>query len=200
MQLPCPPLRISVVGPAGAGKSALGMAIAQALGEGRVGRVPTDYFFLPRPPGMTLRTFLTRPLDYDWGLIDRLLAYRPGSPASTPDVDLTSFIRRSDSGGLRFAIRPAMLFDAMRPHPRSDLLIRVDAPAALRRERIAMRDRQWGTNMLGRWPHLQATWLDACRCARLRWQSPDLLLDGRDALQDNVLEVVALLHERQLLR
>lgn len=109
------PLIVSIVGPSGAGKSQLAKLTQSVLGDDIAARIPTDYFFIPRPAHIPLDAFLKRPLRYDWELLRSLLRQPIGTPEETPDVDFTGFIRISDLGGRPFTVRPAMITDAMAP-------------------------------------------------------------------------------------
>lgn len=163
--------------------------VVSALGEDVAARIPTDYFFVPRSPGVSLDAFLARPLAWDWALIRERLALPIGTPTTTPDADFEAFVRRGDEGGLPFTIRPVMVIDAMAPYPDADLVVRLDAPGDVRRERIVMRDRRWRTRVADRWPHLEASWRGHAGA------SPNAVLDGMRPMAENAARVCQLVEE-----
>lgn len=173
------PLIVSIVGPSGAGKSQLAKLTQLVLGDEIAARIPTDYFFVPRPAHMPLADFLRRPLRYDWNLPRSLLRQPVGTLVETPDADFAGFTRISDVGGRPFTIRPVMITDAMACYPGADLVVVLDVPAGIRRERIAARDIRWGTRVLANWEHLETTW----RAGRVDLPAPDLTLDGARPLE-----------------
>ena len=167
------PFVVSICAPSSAGKSQLAKALVQVLGEEIAARVPVDYFFVPRPEGMSIGQFLATPLQWDWPLLAARLALPTGTFTSTPNADFEAFRRRGDDGGLSFTIRPVMICDAMAPYPESDLVVMLEVPDDVRRTRLADRDRRWGTGVAGRWQHLEVTWHYAPKGLH-----PDLVLDG----------------------
>jgi uridine kinase len=185
--IPGKPLVVTIVGAAGAGKSVLAKAVANALGDHVAARVPADYFFVPRALDESLATFLARPLAWDWPLLAQRLALPFGSVTSTPDVDFDAFLRRAGTGGIPLPIRPVMLVDAMGPYPEADVIVRLDVPAEVRRQRIVMRDERWGTRVQDRWAHLEATWQATTLGV------PDLVLDGTRPLERNARAVLSIL-------
>ena len=188
--IPAKPSLVTIFGPAGAGKSVLARAVAEAFGPGVAARVPTDYFFLPREPGEPLERYLMRPLAWDWSLLRERLSSSVGSEVTTPDADFETFTRRSGTGGRPMPIRPVMLLDAMAPYPDADIVVRVDVPQAVRRARIVERDARWGTRVQDRWGHLEATW------RAVPVTSPHLVLDGARPLEENVGTLTELIGER----
>ena len=148
---------VTIYAPSGSGKSQLAKATAELLGPDLATRVPTDYFFIPRPVAMPMATFDCLPLGYDWALIASLLALPIGTQVSTPDAEFTTFTRRAETGGLPFVIRPVMLLDAMVPYPHASLRVRIDVPDDVRLHRIRERDVRWGSNVAQRTGHLDAT-------------------------------------------
>lgn len=188
--IPGKPRVVTIVGAAGAGKSTLAKAVANAYGEHAAARVPADYFVLPRMTGESLATFLSRPLAWDWPLLARRLSLPPGSVTSTPDVDFDAFRRRADTGGLPLPIRSVMVIDAMEAYPEADIVVRLDVPADVRRERIASRDARWGTRVQDRWAHLELTWESVTAGV------PDLVLDGTRPLEQNVEAMLSILNVR----
>lgn len=98
------PFIVSIVGPSASGKSQLARRTAAVLGDGIASRIPTDYFFTPRPVGQSLPVFLRQPLRYDWTLLAHLLALPIGSVVSTPDADFTGFRLPANRGQRRAAI------------------------------------------------------------------------------------------------
>jgi uridine kinase len=164
---------VSICGPSGAGKSQLARLLADELGPDIAARIPVDYFFVPRPQGMPPDVYLARPLRWDWALLKQQLTLPMGTVTSTPDADFETFQRRSDGGGLPFTIRPVMICDAMAACPGSNLVVVLEVPADVRRERIAGRDQRWGTRVADRWQHLEETWRSASTGL-----VPDLVLDG----------------------
>lgn len=175
------PLIVSIVGPSGAGKSQLARLTQTVLGDDIASRIPTDYFFVSRPPRMPLADFLQQPLRYDWALLRSCLRRPTGTPVETPDADFTGFIRISDVGGRPFTIRPVMITDAMAGCPDADLVVVLDVPAQVRRDRIAARDIRWGSHVLANWEHLETTW----KAGRAELPAPDLTLDGTRSLPRN---------------
>lgn len=175
------PFTVSIVGPSASGKSQLARHTAAALGEDAACRIPTDYFFIPRSAGQSLPNFLRQPLQYDWTLLVRHLAAPIGTVRSTPDADFTVFDRLAESGGREFTIRPVMIVDAMAAFPGADLLVRIDVPDAVRRERLRERDIRWGSAVSANWEHLETTW----RRAREEMRSPEIVLDGERSIEVN---------------
>lgn len=173
------PFIVSIVGPSASGKSQLARRAAAELGEVVASRVPADYFFVPREADQSLADFLRQPLRYDWPLLMERIASPLGTIASTPAADFTTFRRLAGSGGRPFTIRPVMLIDAMAACPEADLLIRLDVPDDVRRERLQERDVRWGSNVAANWEHLCATW-DA---ALAEMRSPDMVLNGEQPLE-----------------
>ena len=180
---------VTIFGAAGAGKSVLAKAVADTLGNEVAARVPVDYFFLPCGAGEPLERYLARPLEWDWELLGERLALPPGAETTTPDADFGTFTRLSDTGGRPMPIRPVMILDAMAPFPNADLLVRLDVPDAVRRQRIVERDVRWGTRVQDRWDHLEATW------RAVRPGTPHLVIDGTRSLDDNVATLVGMIRE-----
>ncbi|MGN6032541.1 MAG: hypothetical protein ACTHQE_12865 [Thermomicrobiales bacterium] len=181
------PLTIAIYAPSGSGKSQLAKRTATALGEEMASRVAVDNFLVPRPAGMTRETFDRLPLRYDWDLLRSRLALPVGTTTSAPDVDYATFVRRADTGGVAFTVRPVMLLDAMEPYPDADARVLLDVPEAVRLDRIAERDLRWGSNVRERTGHLDATW------ARVEGLGivPDLVLDGLLPLDGNAAVLAA---------
>ncbi len=181
---------VSICGPSGSGKSQLAKAVCALLGEKICARVPTDYFLVPnwRPAA----TYVSEPLTYDWEILDRRLALPIGSTTSTPDFDFELFHRAAEFGGRAFDIRPVMLIDSMRPHPRSNLIVLLSAPEDVRRTRLAARDLEWGTRVQNRQHRLDLTW-DA---ARAEIESFDLEFDGQRSPIENAETIAPYITER----
>lgn len=175
------PFTVSIVGPSASGKSQLAKRTAAELGEDVACRIPTDYFFVPRPADQSLLDFLRQPLRYDWPLLARHLAAPTGTVRSTPDADFTSFYRLAEGGGRKFVIRQVVIVDAIAAYPGGDLLVRLDVPDAVRRERLRERDIRWGTAVAANWEHLEITW----RRAREEMRSPEIVLDGECSIAVN---------------
>ena len=175
------PFVVSIVGPSASGKSQLAKGTAAGLGESLASRIPTDFFFIPRATDQPLPDFLRQPLQYEWSLIAHLIAQPIGTAVSTPDADFTGFQRRADSGGLPFTILPVMIADAMAAFPDADLLVRLDVPDDVRRERLRERDVRWGSNVSANWEHLIVTWHAALEEMRLA----DITLDGERSITVN---------------
>lgn len=175
------PFVVSIVGPSASGKSQLAKRTAATLGEELACRIPTDYFFIPRGIGQPLPEFLNQPLRYDWPLLAERLAQPIGTILSTPEADFAGFRRLADSGGRPFTIRPVMIVDAMAAFPGADLLVRLDVPDDVRRERLRERDVRWGSHVSANWEHLAITW----RTARDEMRRPDIALDGERAIELN---------------
>lgn len=188
--IPPQPRVVTICGPAGSGKSVLAKAVAAALGDGIAARVPTDYFLFLRDLDEPLEQFLSRPLRWDWPLMEERFRLPVGTMSSTPDVDFDRFLRCADTGGLPLPIRPVMIVDAMAPFPGAELVLRLDVPAEARRGRIAARDVRWGTRVLERWSHLEATW------ASHEDAVPDVALDGERPLAENAALIIGLVGER----
>lgn len=186
------PFIVSIVGPSASGKSQLARRTAAMLGEVVASRVPTDYFFMPCAAGQSLPDFLRQPLRYDWPLLVHLLALPIGRVVSTPDADFTGFRRIADSGGRPFTIRPVMIVDAMAAFPDTDLLVRLDAPDDVRRERLRERDLRWGSDVSANWEHLEITW----RMAQDEMRRPDIALDGERPFEVNIEAVAAEIRAR----
>lgn len=185
--IPGKPYLVTIYGAAGSGKSVLAKAVVETLGEAIAARVPTDYFFVPREPNEPLPAYLAKPLAWDWDLLRERLSLPIGTDATTPDADFEAFTRIAASGGRPLSIRSVMLLDAMAPFPEADLAVRLDVPAAVRRERIISRDERWGTRVRDRWAHLEETWHAVPEVV------PDLVLDGTCPMEDNVAALVAMI-------
>ncbi len=186
------PFIVSIVGPSASGKSQLARRTAAELGEVMACRVPTDTFFIPRAVDQPLPDFLRQPLRCDWSLIAHLIVQPIGTTASTPDADFTGFRRRAECGGLPITIRPVMIVDAMAAVPDADLLVRLDVPADVRRERLCERDARWGTDVLANWDHLILTW----QAALEQMLRPDMTLDGEQAVAVNAGKIVEAIRTR----
>lgn len=186
------PVIVSITGLFGAGKSQLAKLTAAQLGEDVASRVPADYFLVPRPAALPMSDFLRQPLVWDWPLLDTLLGLPIGTEVTTPDIDFTTFTRRAVKGGLSFTIRPVMIVDARAPHPRTDLLVRLDASVATRRQRLAERDLRWGTTVLDNWENLKSAEQTA---TGRQIRPPDLILDGEGPLADNATRLADLVRE-----
>lgn len=143
------PFVVSLCGAAGAGKSTLAVALAEAVGE-RASRVPADYYLLATEDR-------TAPLRWDWTRLAADLARPPSTTVTTPAIDFTSLCRGVAGDRRSFVIRPLMLIDAMQPFPSADLVIRLVAPREVRRARLAERDQCWGTVVLAHWDRLEST-------------------------------------------
>jgi len=183
-------LVVSIAGPSGAGKSQLAKRTVALLGEDVASRVPADYFLVPRPIETPLSDFMRQRPAWDWSLLAGLLALPIGTAATTPDFDFTAFSRRAENGGLPVAVRPVMLVDAMAPYPRPDLLVRLDASVAARRQRLAERDMRWGTTVLDRWEQLELA--ERTAMSQLT-RPPDLFLDGERPLAENAARLAAVI-------
>jgi len=181
------PLVVSLYGPSCVGKSQTAKALAACLGGERAARMPTDPFIVPRPAGMSMAVYRSRPLAWDWALVARRLALKLGTATSTPDFDFDAFTRRSDVGGMAFTVRPVMILDAIAPYPDAGLHVLLEAPDEVRRERIVKRDRRWGSHVIDTWGHLQATW-DAVRAAA---PPPRLVIDATQPIGLSVARIVA---------
>jgi len=186
------PLIVSITGPFGAGKSQLAKLTAAFMGAEVASRVPADYFLAPRPDDQPFAEFLRQPLVWDWPLLDQLLSRPLGTATTTPDFDFATFTRRAEHGGLAVTVRPVMLVDAMPPHPRTDLLVRLDASAEVRRQRLAERDLRWGTAVTDRWQTLAAT--ERAVSGR-QHRSPDMSLDGERPLAENAAHLATLIRQ-----
>lgn len=184
---------VSIVGPSASGKSQLAMHTAEVLGEDAACRIPTDYFFIPRGAEQSLPDFLRQPLRYDWPLLARHLAAPSGTVRTTPDADFTGFHRLAESGGRSFVIRPVMIVDAMAAFPEADLLVLLDVPDEIRRERLRERDIRWGSAVSAHWEHLEVTW----RHALEEMRSPEIVLDGERAIAVNARAMAEEIHNRR---
>lgn len=182
---------VTISGAAGSGKSMLAKMVAESLGDEVASRVPTDYFFVPRDTDELLETSLRKPLTWDWDLLRERLSLPVGENATTPDADFETFTRLAESGGRPMPIRPVMLVDAMAPFPDAHLIVRLDVPADVRRERIAARDERWGTRVQDRWAHLEATW------HAVPVVEPHMVLDGTRPLAENVAILRAMIAGRR---
>jgi uridine kinase len=149
-------LIVSVCGPSGSGKSTLAKALVEHLGPNVCARVPGDYYIEPRPPRMNPEDYFRQPLKYDWPLVARVLALPLGTATTTPDFDFEAFVRRAETGGRPFAVRPVMVVDAMYPYPAADVTLLIQAPNHVRRRRVGSRDLIWNSRVAERWHHLEA--------------------------------------------
>lgn len=178
-------LIVSICGASGAGKSRLAKAVVAGLGDDRAVRIPGDYYL--SPAAEPLPVYLTKPIAYDWPLLAGVLAMPDGTALMSPNFDFTRFERVAGTGGRPFTMRPIALLDTIYPYPDADLTIRLTAPDELRHARIAARDIDWGTNVVGRWQQLEASrqYLEALP---VRY---DLVLAGEDEPEQNAAEIIA---------
>ena len=176
------------MGPSGAGKSTLAKSM-QSLHPDRFARVPVDFFFVPRPAGVTVPRYVAAPFSYDWDAVDRALS-RTGAERSTPDCDFETFVRRSESDGLPINEAPIYLMDGMRPHPRCDFLVMLELNPNEQRRRLVERDARWHTNVADRESHLAATF--AAGCAELP-REPDLRLSATSEIEANAARLIGAL-------
>jgi hypothetical protein len=160
--------------------------VAARLGVERCSRIPTDYF-LVSVDDADLES--ATPLSYDWDLLGRLLTLPDGAETTTPDFDFTVLRRRAEFGGRPVVTRLIMLTDGFAPAPQNKVRVLLDAPAALRRDRVAARDRKWRTRVVARWARLEATWTEVCAHGVV----PDLALDGIEPVEANVARIVELI-------
>jgi uridine kinase len=185
-------LVVSICGPSGSGKSQLAEALVVGLGEEVAVRVPADYYLAPAPADGTLTDYFASPLDYDWAALERAVSLPEGTATSTPDFDFESFRRVAETGGRPFVLRRLVFVDAIYPAPFADATIALDPPDDVRRARIVERDERWGTNVIGRWAHLELA------TARLRSLNVayDLKLAGTDDIDRTAQLVTAWLLDR----
>jgi uridine kinase len=184
---------VSIVGPSNSGKSQLAKQAAALLGEQVAGRVPADYFLVPRRAAQSLRAYILEPLQWDWELLNSVLAEPLGTAVSTPDFDFGKFVRTAATGGKPFTIRPVMLIDAMAAFPGADLVVRVDVPETERRIRALARDSRQGSDVVSRWANMEMSW-DA---ARRELPLVDLLLEGTQPLEQNARVLADLIGKRR---
>jgi hypothetical protein len=182
-----PAMLLCVLGPAAAGKSSLAKAAA-SLAPDVVARVPVDWFLVPRTPGQSFDDFLSRPLRYDWPLVDAAVAAEDPGRRSTPRCDFTEFRRTAETGGLPIGHAPVYVLDGMRPHPRCDAVVLLTLDSATQRARLTQRDREWGTALAQRTSHLRITHDQGL--ADLAGP-PDLVLDATAPLADNARTLLA---------
>jgi uridine kinase len=174
--IPTPRRIISLYGPTGSGKSSLAVQLVERLGPDWSTRVPADWYLLTDGDQRAGESGYA----WDWPRLLADLAGLDGREIQTPAFDFTT-MRRSETGSAKtFTLRPLMIVDAMRPFPGADLLIRLDVPAPIRRERLAERDARWGTSVLDRWTRLEAG-KEPAGIVR-----SDLALDGRAPLRESV--------------
>lgn len=145
---------------------------------------------VPRPAGVPIDDFLKAPSKFDWDLLWQRLRLPVGTQSSTPDLDFETYERHGDVGGLPFTVRPWMLCDAMQPVPAADLVLRLDAPEAVRRERVRGRDQRWGTQVAESWSRVEAIWAAAAGVV------PDLRLDGTAPIENNAIVLADWLAQR----
>jgi uridine kinase len=187
---------VSIVGPSSSGKSQLARHTATLLGGQVATRVPTDYYIVPRCEEQSLADFLEQPLRWDWALLEEALRLPDECELTTPDFDFMSFVRRSDSGGKPFTIRPVILIDAMGTYPGADLVVRIDVPDAERVARMRARDERWGSDVSARWDHLQVSWA----VARETMPAVDIVLDGTLPLEHNARLLAEFIVQERLQR
>ena len=181
---------VSIYGPTGSGKSQLAKAVSIAVDEDRCTRIPTDYFANFAAAASTDASgLLTGTLTYDWVRLDEVLDQPLGTIVTTPDVDFERLVRRSPDGGLAFVVRQIMLTDAFPPHPSASIRIRLTAPESTRRNRVIERDTRWGSRVIDRWQHLEATWDDVAG----KSGAPDLDLSGEDPIGVNAARIAAVI-------
>lgn len=165
---------VSLCGPTGGGKSSLAVRLVEELGLDRSSRVPADWYLLAEDADRSGRSGY----GWDWPLIAADLEGPDGRWVRTPAFDFTT-MRRSEAGTVKqFVLRPVMIVDAMMPFPGADLVVRLDTPAGVRRERLAERNVRWGTTVLDRWEHLERSH-EAADAG-----DADLVLDGRRPLAE----------------
>ncbi len=179
---------ISICGGSGCGKTFLAVRLAERLGLERAVRIPTDYYLKPNPYP-TLAAFFQHPLEYDWELLDAVLAAADGTARSTPVFDFVNFRRLSERGGRAFTVRPIAITDAMVPHPSANLTVLVRCPEEERKRRIIERDQRWNTSVIDYWGLHQRTLADMLR-TNPRF---DLEIDGMDAVEGSLERVISLL-------
>lgn len=177
-----------LLGPAGSGKSTLAGRLEQLRPE-LVARVPVDFFFRPRAVGESLTAYFDRPFAYDWTHLDRALV-ADGSRRTTPDCDFTLFRWRAGHGGLPIGRAPVYALDGMRPHPRAELVVRLDIDGPTQIGRLRDRDMRWGSSVADRAEHLRRT--NQAGSAELT-RTPDLILSATDPVDDNAIRVLELL-------
>jgi hypothetical protein len=164
--------------------------VSKTVGEDRCARIPTDYFAqFPSAASADASGLTTGTLTYDWVLLSRVLDQPLGTVVTTPDVDFERFVRRAPEGGLAFVVRPIMLTDAFPPHPSASVRIRLTAPESIRRNRVIERDARWGSRVIERWRHLEATWDDVAG----KSGTPDLDLSGEDPIDANAARIAAII-------
>lgn len=182
---------ICLIGPSAAGKSTIAKRL-QSLHPERFARVPVDFFFVPRPPQVSMPDYLSAPFAYDWDAVDQTLN-EVGTRRSTPDCDFDQLVWRSERGGLPIAEAPAYVLDGMRPHPRCDYLVMLDLDPAVQRQRLIARDLRWGTQVAERSSHLAATF--EAGCAELP-RKPDLRLSAAAEVEHNANKIISALESR----
>jgi len=172
------------------GKSQLAKALVAALGEDICARVPGDWFIVPAAE--PLATYFARPLRYDWAPLDRVVSTPVGALVALPAFDFVTFRRVSDDGGAPLVVRPVLVVDAMYPCPRADFTVLLRVGDEIRRARIVERDQRWGSSVVDRWEHLQASkaWLERQGVAY------DLTLTGPVPLDEHARRVAEAFHRR----
>jgi uridine kinase len=184
---------VSICGPSGAGKSTLTKTLVERLGHERSVRIPADHYLVPASADEPLGEYLRRPLRYDWALLATVLALPDGNTVPYPNFDFerTGFQRLPGRGRKTFTLRRIAILDAMYPYPQADLRVRLCAPDAIRRARVAARDERWGTRVVDSWAQLEVTRQELERLEEEAHAWPyDLILTGTADRAANVDAVV----------
>jgi hypothetical protein len=155
---------ISLYGGAGSGKSTAAKRLVERIGASRAARIPTDFYLASHPKTV---------LEYDWARLAADLSSPPGAYLLCPGYDFVHFQQLPDADRRGFFLRPLMITDAMRPCPRAVRAYFLDAPEALRRDRVAARDSVWGARCLDHWALYQAT-----LALSVRERTPDGVIDA----------------------
>ena len=182
---------VSICGGSGSGKSTLAKCICERIGPDRAVRIPSDYY-LRSNPYPTLAEFIQHPLEYDWALVEQVLNKKDGQVVQVPDYDFIRFQRISLNGSRSFVMRPIVLMDAMIPYVKANLTVFLDAPEDERRRRIAERDQRWKTQVSLNWEQHQRT-LEYVNSLNVVY---DMVLDGRQPVEENEEDVITCIRER----
>jgi uridine kinase len=178
---------ISICGAAGSGKSTLAKKLVNMIGRDMSYRIPADYYLKSYNDELH-EEFMSKPFKFDWDLLKKTLNQPIETKCETPDFDFHTLRRKSKTGGIGFTIKHYMIIDSM-PYPYSDYLIKLEAPADIRFERIKERDKKDKTNSQRNWKKMEITG-DELEKGNYKF---DLKLNGLDAPEVNATKIIEFL-------
>lgn len=184
---------VNIFGLPAVGKSTLRNAVIEALGQEHCGKIPGDHYLKSKSPDDSFLDYFTHD-NYDWDLIARHIGQPIGEVVATPLVDYDKFIRLSEDGSdKKFTMRRLNIMDTTYPCPFADLRILITLNEEERKRRVAERGRTdyfWKTFVLENWEEVEAR---DRKNEKNHRNMADLVLDGRDSVEDNVKKAVNLI-------